>query len=189
MNSIDHLLSVGATGMLAGTILHLAGSSRQITSIARTTRSLHQLEQQITANLGAPHPNHTLLPLDYQNREHFLEEISTLLQNSPPPDLAVIWMHGPTATNGSVDLARLLGETAGTTDLYHVLGSSGRDLRSLTTEDISLFEEIEGVRYHRVVLGYVEQGDSRRWLTDREIADGVRGAMQAGRGVTIVGRV
>ena len=46
---------------------------------------------------------------------------------------------------------------------------------------------VAGVRYRRVVLGFVVEGTRSRWLTDDEISAGVVRALESGEDRTLVG--
>jgi hypothetical protein len=188
--NIRHFLTIGTTGMLAGAIAELAPGCRHVTSIARTERSLAELDRRIAEGTGALHPSHTLIPCDYRKRSMFLEGIDEAIELHGPVDRALVWMHGTTATNGSIDVARHLASASGATDFYHVLGSSSiADLSASLDADRLHFDRIEGIRYYQIVLGYDEERGRRRWLTDEEICGGVVEAVEQKRERWIVGEI
>ncbi len=188
--SLNHLLTIGATGMLAGAVVELTPRCRHITSIARTGRSLAELDRRIAEGTGAPHPSHTLLLCDYRQRPAFFDAIEEAIEINGPVDCTLVWMHGPSATNGSIDLARRLASSAESIDFYHVLGSSSiADLQASLDADRLHFDRINGLRYHQVVLGYVEEDGARRWLKNEEIVGGAVEAIEQGRERHIVGVV
>ncbi len=184
MIEFDHLLSVGATGMLADAIVSLARRSRRLTSVARTDASLRRLASRIPEPLP-----HQTLRLDYRDHATFLKDLRNAIESSEPVETALVWMHGDERDNGVIELAKLLGEGSGNTDFYHVVGSSGRDLATLRKGARREFEAIPGISYHRIVLGFVEERGRRRWLSDREISEGVVRSMALGSSTTIVGKL
>lgn len=176
--------------MLAGAVVELALRYRHITSIARTGESLRRLDQRITEATDDHAPTHTILPCDYRNRADFLDTVDLARADHGPVDCALVWMHGPTGSNGSIDLARHLASPSHTTDFYHVLGSGSiPDLRRSLDVDRLHFDRIDTLRYHQIVLGYVEEEGGRRWLRDEEIADGVVEGMLSAARLSVVGRI
>ena len=68
-----HLLSIGATGMLADAVIALSADTTRVTSVARTERSLDELDRMLVA---AHHANGSLpvrrsLALDYRQQTAF----------------------------------------------------------------------------------------------------------------------
>lgn len=186
---IEHLLTVGATGMLADAVLELARDARRVTSIARTERSLARLDRMVREGSEGGDVDHTTIRIDYRNTDSLIAEIDRQITLTPI-DRALVWMHGPTESNGVVDLARLLAQRAERDiDFVHVVGSAGKDLARLVDHARDLFAGIAGLRYCRIILGFVRTGDGRRWLTDEEISSGVVDAVRSGEGVWVVGEV
>ncbi|MCI0764280.1 short-chain dehydrogenase [Bacillus sp. TL12] len=66
--------------------------------------------------------------------------------------------------------------------LFHILGSSASRLERRKIESPLC-------NYHRVILGFILQGEHSRWLTHEEIAEGVIAGIQSKEDEYIVGTI
>lgn len=175
-----HALVVGGTGMLRAASIAIANRSYEITSVARTRRSLSALDSAIP-----PETTHHALSLDWSDPEAFLRAIEHHLSDTAPPDLVVAWVHDDELT---LRLAPLVGSDR-PRRFFHVIGSGGKDpsivARSLREE----FEAPPNVSYHQVILGFERSSGRSRWLTNDEISAGVLEAIERERTQFVVGTV
>lgn len=147
-------LVVGGTGMLAGVVRVLLDEGDEMTVLARRPERL--------AN-----PRARLLALDYRDTgalEHALAQAG-------PFDRAVVWLHG-TAPEAPFVVARHVHGP-----YWHVLGSAVANPAKRGSQRRERFAAL-GNDYREVVLGFVLEGDTARWLTHAEISGGVLYALR-----------
>jgi hypothetical protein len=174
---------VGGTGMLRAASVELAARSKRLTSVARTQRSLSDLNAALVDTAC----EHHMLSLDWDEADHFLAEIKRHLAETEPPELVVAWLHDDElALRLAIELARIGSPIA----FVHVIGSTGRDPKAVA-DTILLRGDLRdtAIRYHQVVLGAHRSTLGKRWLTHEEISAGVLEAIEEPRPRLIVGSV
>ena len=178
----DHVLTIGATGMLSGATYELALKTNTLTCMASTARSLKVIEGGLDRHGPTYHP----LQIDYTDTQQFMDEIKQTWKKQPF-SLVLAWFHN----SGSESLRQLLNyldQQPEQTGFYHVMGSAAADP---TKENIPFVPNPKyGLRYHQIILGFHITSDGRsRWLHHGEINNGVLEAIRSGRQRTIVGTV
>lgn len=173
-----HVLIVGGTGMLLGASAALGRSTSLLTSVARTDASQRRLADKI------PH-SVTFCPLrlDWKQRSQFLDTIDRNLCLLPPPDLALLWLHG---TELIFDIRNLLARYSSQTKIFQVIGSASSDPIQIADKIAATFERDN--HYHQIVLGYQLDRGSARWLSHTEICEGTLSAVREGRPRFVIGR-
>jgi NADPH:quinone reductase-like Zn-dependent oxidoreductase len=171
MKRFERVLLVGGSGMLADLARTLCDHAGRVLVVARN-------EKRIRAISDAIEP----IACDYNDGVALSEALSQI----DPPDLVVAWIHGraPNARRALAECVLAEGR------FVQVLGSAHGD--PAHPERLSEMENIcEGlpIDHQRVVLGFVTQNGTSRWLTNREICDGVLAAIESERPVSIVGTV
>jgi NAD(P)-dependent dehydrogenase (short-subunit alcohol dehydrogenase family) len=170
-----HTLVIGGTGMLRRLCLTLASRDHTLSVVARRDAPLAALAAEAP---GAIHP----IPADYTNFLDLAARLRAAVIAHGPIRLAIIWVHHDDAPSAPLAIAEFLADPADPCRLFHILGSSSM----LRPEDAAL-RLIPGLLYHRILLGSVADGDTRRWLTDEEICDGVVRAIETDAPETDVG--
>jgi hypothetical protein len=158
-----HALVVGGSGMLAGLCVSLAAAGREVTVVGRDPGKLDRIARR--------DPRIHPLSVDYEDVPAFTDALHDVVAERGPITLAVCWIRSwaPQSLLAAADAVAPGGR------LFHVLGSQ----RSDVTEAIEALRRREDLRYRQVQLGEVVSGESRRWLSNDEIADGVAAAVEA----------
>ena len=167
--------------MLRRASLELASRSVALTSVARTTRSLAAVDKLLSAS-GA---THYMLALDWTQPGEFLRLIHQHLSQTRKPDLVVAWLHDEElAIRFAVDL----DASEPLCRFFHVVGSATADPYLLAAKSRDRLSRSK-VAYHQVILGYVAEGGTARWLTNDEISAGAIDAIARSEPEHVVGTV
>lgn len=159
--SHGHALVVGGTGMLAGLTRALAARGHGVTVVARRP--------------AAVGPGVLQLALDYRDTELLRRELERVVRERGPIELAVAWIH-----TDAPEAPRVAAEA---------IADGGRLVQVFGGRVWPLDPVPEHIRYEQVRLGGVREPTGFRWLTDREISDGVLAALDAGEPDFVVGVV
>ncbi|RAP56236.1 hypothetical protein [Oleiagrimonas sp. MCCC 1A03011] len=165
--------------MLQTASVQLATSSLQVTSVARTDRSLAALHSLIPERQRAMHH---MVQLDWSEQDAFLAGIQSHIESTEPPDLVLAWIHND-------KLALRLASTLGKFQLafFHVIGSATSNPARVASRVSSALQPSASIQYYQVVLGAAKDGGHVRWLTHAEISAGVLKAIQSHRPQFVVG--
>lgn len=177
-----HALVIGGTGMLRDATLGLARQGYAVTAIARRQARLDSLA---AAAPGRIFP----IAVDYRDTAALTAAINTALTERGPVTLALAWIHS-TAPEAPLAAANALSGAGVPFHYCHVLGSAAADPSRPQPDRVAQFQQVPGLTYHEVILGFVLQpGGRSRWLTHSEISQGVLDAIAAGAQRHIVGTV
>jgi hypothetical protein len=177
-------LVIGGTGMLRDVCLYLADSGYDVIVVARTESELQNLYAETLTMDGNILPRRS----DYRVIPMFKSKLMDDIRRVGDISLAVTWIHSD-APEASEAVAELIGATDGNCRVFDILGSPIYNPENLVEDRRDYYEQFGNISYNRVLLGYkVENGESR-WLTDEEIAAGVRAAIESDRKETLVGQV
>jgi NAD(P)-dependent dehydrogenase (short-subunit alcohol dehydrogenase family) len=179
-----HALVVGGTGMLWGASLALAERGYAVSVVARRRQRLEALAQTAAGLPGSIHP----IPVDYQDTQALIAALEAAQARFGPIELALIWIHS-TAPAAPLAVARRVGSPQHPCRYFHILGSAWADPSRPNPERQAAFATLDNIRYREVILGFVREGGSSRWLTNAEISAGVLAAVDADQPRTIVGVV
>lgn len=174
----SHVLVIGGTGMLLKTSAWLAKQADTLSVVASTASSLSKLK-----NLNK---KINLIEANYNSEDVFLLKINEAIKSFGPITCVISWVHS-TAPNTPFKLAAKLLEHCAKLELYDILGSSHADPSdSKKLKDRQLkFNDLGLVRYNRIILGFVLEKNSSRWLTNDEISSGVIAAIQNNVSTTV----
>ena len=173
-----NILLVGGTGMLSGLATRLLGDYYHVLVIGRDPAKFAAMEREAQERVE----HLTLMALDYRRLDRLGPWVAHMQLMHGGLDKVVAWIHGDAhpileAIAGEVEQYR-----QSPWDLYHVL-PLGASLESGATP-----LKMDYGRYHRIILGFMGQGEKTRWLTHPEIVDGVYAALDGGRD-SQVGRI
>jgi saccharopine dehydrogenase-like NADP-dependent oxidoreductase len=173
-----HALVVGGTGMLRRVSLELARRGYTTSVIARSRGPLAELAAE---SGGRVQP----IALDYRHTDELVRALDQAVAAHGPIELVVAWIHA-VAPDAPLVVARA---AAGKhrVDYFHVLGSAADDPSRPDPERRKRFAAVAGLAYHEVILGFVVESGSSRWLTNDEIAAGVLEAIDSGDSRRVVG--
>lgn len=150
-----HVLIIGGTGMLASVSRYLATEGHSVSVVGRTSSKINCLVKDC--------PPTTIFPIqaDY-NTDEIFTKVEDAIKDRGPFSLIISW------TPNYLALERVceLNEQADAFRLIHVKGSR----RYFEDEEIRI---PLNCHYEKVFLGFVMEGETSRWLTHEEIADGV----------------
>lgn len=120
--------------------------------------------------------------------EKTLSALNKAIQNFGSIDLAVSWIHA-TAPAAPFEIAKFLASKTSKIQFYEVLGSaiSNPAKPDLLKRRAEQFQSIPNVDYHSIVLGFIIEGKSGRWLSDSEISKGVLSTVLLEKKISIVG--
>lgn len=180
----DHALVVGGTGMLRKASLHLAESGYAVSVVARRKERLDALAAEASSLPGSIHP----LPLDYRESDRLVGALHSSIERLGPVELAVCWIHSV-----APDALRLTVETIARESpscrVFHVRGSAVANPAAGGPRVPGWLKAFPGIRYRQVILGFVIEGGSSRWLTHDEISGGVIAAIARDEPYGVVGTV
>ena len=185
---VSHALVIGGTGMLRDATLWLAGRHDTVSVVARSTKDLEALRAEAPAGTIQP------LARDYRDGEAFANALLDTQEVHGPVDLAVCWVHAvapdaPLQVAQDIVAERLAQGLAEPLVYVHVLGSASADPSRDSGDARGPFEELGPIDDQQVVLGFVLEGDSSRWLTNAEISRGAIAAIDHAAQRHIVGAV
>ena len=153
-------LLLGTTGMLSAAAAHAAARSKKAVLVSRHASSF---------SFGNDVLDYKLKPIDvsYDDEAAFLDA----LHYHAPFDLALTWMHPQAeilraALDGMIAKGGRLVEVMGSRSI--LLGPDGEaSIAERRAQALALQTDIT---YAQLILGFVIEGDTSRWLTHEEIS-------------------
>ncbi|MGB3809186.1 MAG: hypothetical protein WA943_03760 [Parvibaculum sp.] len=153
-------LLLGTTGMLSAAAAHAVARSKKAVIVSRHADAFSfnndVLDHKITA-----------INVSYDDEAAFLDALEPLA----PFDLALTWMHPPAdilraALDGMIASGGTLVEVMGSRSI--LLGKNGEaSIAERRAQALALQPDIT---YAQVILGFVIEGATSRWLTHEEIS-------------------
>ena len=156
-------LVVGGTGMLSGVVAELVRDGWQVVVPSRRYAPI-----PLDLPESAGDPQAIWIEADWSMPESFAERADRALGGKA--ELLVAWVHDAYREDVLAAVAPLLAEDAVVVEVRGAAAAqphSGRPEPSLPEHDTQL-----------VVLGFVRDGEGTRWLTHREISEGVLDAVR-----------
>lgn len=168
---MKNALVLGATGMLAGLTTRLLEDGIRVYAIGRNPAGFATLRSHAGPDLER---HLTIMALDYTDLSRLGRWIGQMQLMEGPLDLVVAWIHGPAKPVLDVIGHEVEAYRQSPWDLCHVQGIAASVRPPLTLSELAF------CRYYSVTLGYVHvPGTVPRWLTHREIVQGVYGAIES----------
>jgi NADPH:quinone reductase-like Zn-dependent oxidoreductase len=171
MKRFESVLIVGGSGMLAGLARALCEHADRVSILARS-------EKRIRAVSDAVEP----IVCDYNDGVALSEALSQI----ETPDLVVAWVHGraPQARRAFAECLVAEGR------FVQVVGSAHADpAHPERLAEMARAVDALPIDYQAVVLGFVVEQGSSRWLSNDEISAGVLAAIESEQPLSIVGAV
>ncbi|MBO8157315.1 MAG: short-chain dehydrogenase [Bacillaceae bacterium] len=173
-----HALVVGGTGMLSDVTLWLHKKGYQVSVIGRRKERYHQLMER------ADHPDRiSSILVDYHHTEELQGKLTEAVEKHGSFDLIIAWVHS--SAEGVIPAIMNVQKNKGrrkTFDLFQVKPCNAYFENKIP-------EVLPECRYHEIFLGFKVVGGHSRWLTHREISEGVMDSVHHKRRQTIVGQV
>lgn len=175
---MQRAIVVGGSGMLAAVSSGLVKErGMTVGVIARTQKSLDRLEAIPSGFAGRLVP----MALDYHNVDRLRHWIGHFQLMEGPIDLVVAWIHQPVVPVLEAVISEVEAYRHMPWRLVHVVGSqAGFEAPGIVTFS-------SWCAYQRVILGFVLEGNSSRWLLHSEISQGVLRAIQSDQPTSVVG--
>ena len=171
MKRFRHVLIAGGSGMLAPLARRFIDQADHVSVLARN-------EKRIRAIAGDVDP----VVCDYNDGAALSEALNLIAA----PDLVIAWIHGraPSARRALAECVVAEGR------FVQILGSAHGD-PAHPERLVEMAKAAEGlpIDYQAVVLGFVHERTTSRWLSNDEISDGVFRAIEAEQPLAIVGTV
>lgn len=179
-----HALVVGGTGMLKGLTLSLATQGYTVSVVARNVSRLQMLVDAAHGSAGRINP----LAVDYRHGVELREKLTAASETYGPFGLAVCWIHS-TAPDALRQVAEVVGTDSQSCRLFHVRGSAAANPANAAKNVPEWLSNFPNIRYRQVILGFVVERGTSRWLSHQEISDGVAAAVREDAPYYVVGTV
>ncbi|MGC4379358.1 short-chain dehydrogenase [Fictibacillus sp. Mic-4] len=173
-----HALVVGGTGMLQKVCLWLENEGYHVSVIGRRNARLKELVEKASSSEKI-----TPISVDYHDGEKFKAELNKTMEKNGPVDIAVAWIHSTAPEGMNILETTISSHAAKKWELFHIKGSAAS---RIPRTDLSTSQNCD---YRQIILGFILDGDSSRWLTNNEIAEGVIRAISRKEKLHIVGVV
>ena len=180
---MPHALIVGGTGMLSGVAEYFTQHGYTVSVIARNPEGLNKLIESKSEH-GFINP----LKVDYSDYYNLEQRLRSAIDNYGEIESAVCWIHS-TAPEAPFVIADVLEDQNIKCKFFHVLGSANvpPDGRNKKFEESIL--KYENVIYRKIILGFLIEDETSRWLTNTEISNGVTDGIMNEKDTFIVGRL
>jgi NAD(P)-dependent dehydrogenase (short-subunit alcohol dehydrogenase family) len=177
-----HALVVGGTGMLRGVSERLASRGDSVSVVARTERALFALADDAAGASGRIYP----VAVDYRDSARLRQVLSEAVDQRGPITLAVCWIHTDAAEAPRV-IAEVVGRTPPDCRYFDLAGSAR--VRRAAELICNPFGAYPHLLYRLIMLGFVIEQNTSRWLTHDEISRGVIRAIDADAPRSVIGVV
>ncbi|GLB58721.1 SDR family NAD(P)-dependent oxidoreductase [Cytobacillus sp. NCCP-133] len=172
-----HALIIGGTGMLKYVADWLSKEGYKVSVAGRTQEKF----TEAFGGLPAAERRITFIQTDYNSSDTFAKEMKEAIRKQGNVSLCVCWMRSD-AVNSFEWLISYLAESNRTVQFYEVKGSRA-------SREIFTSSTINNLKWNRVILGFKRENGLSRWLTDKEISEGVMNAIKKGKELYITGEV
>jgi hypothetical protein len=180
---MPHALVVGGTGMLKEVCLYFAKHAFTVSVIARNQSGLNKLIES-KGEQGFINP----VKVDYMNYEQLKEKIISAIDNYGSIETCICWIHS-TAPEAPYVIAGILNEQNVKCKFFHILGSEHANPFTKNSDIQFTFERFVNIIYRKIILGFVIENDSSRWLSNSEISNGVIDAVTNEKDSFVIGTV
>lgn len=169
-----HVLIIGGTGMLKDVSLWFAGLGIKVSVIGRSRRKHLDLVEE-SAN---PELINSLI-LDYNNLSLLEKYVKNAIEKYGPISTVVSW----TPSLPSLEIVnKIISELSCEWKLYQIKGSR----RYFKDDILNISSNCE---HRSIYLGFIIEDNHSRWLTNKEIAEGVITSIKEDRTESIIGRL
>lgn len=173
MNMNSHGLVVGGTGMLADVSVWLGQHADMVSVIGRQENRHNKLNARMK--------NVNSLIFDYKDGNELRNQMMKAIEQYGPITLVVSWIHSY-ASDALTIIDEEVSKAAPHWRLFHIQGSSNsRELNRIPIGANCL--------YRSIILGYLIEGGQARWLTHKEICEGVIESIKQDSEKAVVGIV
>ena len=128
------------------------------------------------------------IAIDYRDRDAFRARLLDARERFGRYAVAVGWIR-TNATAARDSVLELMNVGPDVARYFDVVGSTGRHPAEVSIERLRRYDGLPFVGYRTVVLGFVAEGGRSRWLSDKEISDGVIHAVTSDALSSVVGEL
>lgn len=178
---MNHILIIGATGMLRGATEHYIEQGHIVTMMARNEERLNAIKEKYPEKKGKI----LTLSQDYRDTEKALRNVKKAAGMYMHIDLAILWIH-TTGRDFSDKVKEFLFSHHPDTYVWQLWGSASINPKELSQKE---WRKRYPDRYREIFLGYKQSDNSTRWLTDREISQGTVRGVEMNQPEFTVGRI
>lgn len=178
MDRKGHALVIGGTGMLRNVSLYLTKRGYFTSVVARTEVNLKELAKAAGAAMNP-------VQADYTNQDVLIVKLNEAIKRYGPIRLVVAWIHNIGATI-PLRIAEIIENKKKPIHFFQIFGNDARDPKNANKTFYTQLTDVQGIRYHKVILSYKTEDGLMRWLTNDEIADGVIDAIKKKRKIYVV---
>jgi len=172
---MKHAIVIGGTGMLSAVSCWLVDECFQVSVVGRNLVRMNQLIRKVKKTDSI-----TPILVDYHHEDTLREKLKLTIAENGEPALVVAWIHS--TAKEALDIVIQESASQNPWKLFHVLGS--RTNASVVKDTYRLDENC---LYRQVQLGFVLEAETSRWLTNKEISDGVIEAIKEDNSYKLVG--
>lgn len=159
---MKHEMVIGGTGMLREACIGIAKAGCHLSVVARDHEKMDQLESLLLEESSL-----NKVFVDYHKTQNFIHSMEEAMKEHGPVSLVICWIHS-TAPNATQAVIDTLSKTSVPFSLFHIIGS-GRE----PAEVKASLHIPKSMKYQIVQLGWVMEKYHTRWLTHKEISEGV----------------
>lgn len=169
--------------MLKDASLYFTNHYSRVSVIARTQHSLDAL-------IAAKGESGFINPIrvDYFDSHSLKRRIISAIENYGEIETFAGWIHS-TAPEAPFIIAEVLNSQKSEVKFYHILGVEAADPSGKNSETHKDFTKYENISYRKIILGFVIEDESSRWLTNAEISNGVIDAVMKNKKECVIGKV
>lgn len=168
--------------MLSEVCRHAAEQGCAVTVVARDREKLLALVRETQMLPGVINP----ISIDYSDADGLKAKLFESVLHLGPIRQAVLWIKPPDSESRR-KVAELLDETSAGCHLYNFMPSYTADPdRKDELPDLSYMANLN-VICHQIILGFIIEGETSRWLTNDDISAGVIEAMSTGQPLPVIG--
>lgn len=176
-----HALIVGGTGMLRGVMEHYRKTYKTVSVLARSKKDLEKLEKRYPGIIRG-------ISVDYNDEAALRLALKESVEKNGRYNFAVIWIQDA-PVSVALCIAEFVGTPAQKGTLIHVRGSAAADPSMPARSMGDSFIAQTSLNYQEVILGFIKEGSTSRWLDHEEITEGILEAAESKEVKTIVGVV
>ncbi len=146
--------------MLKSVVFDLLQRGYVVSVIARHERSLEALEREANGSTGILEK----ICVDWHNTDALEKRLRDSVSSFGQISLAVVWIHS-TAPDAPLIVAKYVQG-----DYFHVRSCAVAEPSFQEPLEIRALLHLKNINYQKIILGFIKEDASTRWLTNEEIA-------------------
>jgi hypothetical protein len=169
-----HILVVGGTGLLRPLVKALIEIGNDVSVLATTASGFERLRLDITQmEQQRMHP----CIVDYRNLEQLSQAVDLAIKERGALSTGIAWVHSDAIETDKIIFDDVYNDQPNFR-YFKILGSSVDDPSRNSVDSNIQSQPLLSSNYRRVVLGFILEGETSRWLTNDEISQGIMEAIE-----------